>query len=291
MDFCFLKGGAASFLQARLNDSWPSGGKDLKLKLYTNTVALVNTLTAASFTEVASEAGYTAKDLVCGSWEIPSVILTAAFIAEARYAPQAFVFTDELTDSLTVKGYFITDADDVALWAYEFDTPFVPEAGLTLGVYPKINISKKSATYSQRLFDIGALSFLSVRLNDTWPESEKNLVLIVFGTESAMAYEFVSDQTASPTTVYDSSLGPITATLSCGGWTVDSTPTATYTQQTWTFTDAISQPSGGYINGYELGNGINEIHLGVAFSAGYQPGSGDTLYITPTITLTDGTPT
>lgn len=286
MDFVLLKAGAASFLEARLNDSWASGGKDLKVKLYTNTVTLVNTLTAASFTEVISESGYAAKTLTCGEWTVEGDP------AEARYLPQAFHFTGALTDDLTIKGYFVTDADDVALWAYEFDTVFTPAAGLVLGVYPKINLSKKTPAGSQRLSDDGALSFLNVRLNDTWPSGGVNLLLQVLGSESNMAGEFTDDAIGVSYNTYaygDSS--PIEFTLTLGSWTVDSTPTATYSQQQFTFGEnLITQPSGGYAIGFVVGDGVGELFWGCMFGSAYQPTQYDSLYITPSITLSDGTP-
>lgn len=286
MDFCFLKGGAASFLQARLNDSWPSGGKDLKLKLYTNTVALVNTLVAADFTEVIAEAGYEAKTLVCGEWSVGSDP------AEARYLPQAFHFTAALTDNLTVKGYYITDADDVALWAYEFDEAFSPDNGLTLGVYPKINLSTGSPVggANWRLFDLACLSFLNARLNDVWP-SGKDLILTVYGDEFSSLIDILEPGVTAQ--IIQNTSGPLVVTLSCGSWTIDSTPAASYTQQSFAFTEPINSPYGGKIVGYYLEEDDSPTTTFMAAqisSLGYQPDNGDTLYITPVITLYDGAP-
>lgn len=293
MDFCFLKGGAASFLQARLNDSWPAGGKDLKVKLYTNTIALVNTLEAADFTEVASEAGYEAKTLTCGNWNIPADGSANTFVAEARYPPQSFFFTDALSGGLTIKGYFVTDADDIALWAYEFDDPFVAGPGLICGVYPKLNLTKRTVVgVYQKLFNQGAIKFLEVRLNDYWFDSQKNMDLYVLGRSDAMGLDFFDNGSHDGSNVVDSNFQNLVATLTCGNWTIDTTSSATYSEQQWAFTAPISSPEGGYILGYVLSpsNLASLLEWGVGFESGYQPDDPDILGITPTITLIDGTP-
>lgn len=286
MDFVMLKGGAASFLQARLNDSWPSGGKDLKVKLYTNTIALVNTLEMSDFTEVIAESGYEEKTLTCGEWTV------GGDPAEARYLPQAFVFTGTLTDSLTIKGYVVTDADDVALWVYEFDSAFTPGDGLVLGVYPKINLSKKTPAGSQRLFDAGALSFLNARLNDVWPEYGKDLTLDAIGVSDSMAIEFMTDTLPPSFFVAYGDPGPVSFTLSCGGWTVDATPSASYTEQSYAFGEnCVTDPINGYVGGYRVSEYLGDPLFAMAFaSQAWQPEAYNTLYLTPVITLSDGTP-
>jgi hypothetical protein len=114
--------GALEFLQARLNNSFPTS-KNLTLKLFTNNIVPSSTDTAATYTE-ASGGGYAAITLTTGSW---TVALNGSNIETATYAQQTFTFTGALSGSATVYGYYVVDSASTPaiMWA-ETITPFTP---------------------------------------------------------------------------------------------------------------------------------------------------------------------
>ena len=284
MDFVFLQEGAKSFLNVRLNQSWAVGGKGLKVKLYTNTVSLVETLEASDFTEVLSESGYAAHEILIPEegydrlWEIRSwpVGWVANAYVEARCTvPAVFAFSGPLTDALTVKGYFVTDADDVALWAYEFTTAYAPEAGIVISFFPKLT------SYAFSISVAGLTDIFNARLNDVWPEYGPYLTMTVFATENS--YPPMPDQIlgGDPSMVMIDSPRELYSGWSAGSFFGGS-------QETLQFYEPISSPSGGYIHGYYLTNSSGAIFAAKTFDGSYQPDNGDNLHITPYIELKDG---
>lgn len=134
--------GCDRFLKIMLNDDWPTGGKDLTLKLYTNNYSPLDTSSAANFTEAVG-GDYAPKTLTCGSW----TITPADDPSDAVYADQTFEFSGELDANATIYGYFIVDADGVIRWAEKLGTPFTPaNNGDNLVVTPKMVLSKGTPT-------------------------------------------------------------------------------------------------------------------------------------------------
>lgn len=130
--------GAEAFLKARFNDSWPSGGANLTLRLYCNDITPADTHTAATFTE-ALGGGYSAKTLTAGSWTVSTV----GGIYQAAYSAQTFTFTGALTTNGTIYGYYVTDADGVLQWAEKRTFSITPLInGDNLIVTPVFQLSK-----------------------------------------------------------------------------------------------------------------------------------------------------
>lgn len=134
--------GADTILKAFFNNSWPAGGKNLTLKLYTNDYTPLDTSVAGSFTE-ASGGGYAAKTLSNGSW----TVTTGNDPSDAVYAQQTFTFTGTLSGGASVYGYYVVDADGVLLLAERFAYSFTPSYnGETLKVTPRFQLSKGTPT-------------------------------------------------------------------------------------------------------------------------------------------------
>jgi len=129
--------GADTILARFFNDTVPSGGKNLTLKLFCNDVTPDDTDTASTYTE-ASGGGYAAITLTSGSW----TVTVADDPSDAVYAQQTFTFTGALTTNLTVYGYFVVDADGVLIWAEAFSSSFTPaNNGDTIKITPKFQLS------------------------------------------------------------------------------------------------------------------------------------------------------
>ncbi len=126
--------GADAILEAYFNDTWPAGGINLTLRLF------VTDVTPSQSGDTLIEAtggGYAAIELTNGSW----VITPANDPSDAIYAQQTFTFTGALTTNTTVYGYYITDADDVVIYA-EAITPFSPvSSGDNIKITPKFEMS------------------------------------------------------------------------------------------------------------------------------------------------------
>lgn len=130
--------GADMVLEGFFNDSWPSGGRDLTLKLYTNNYVPLDTSVAGNFTE-ASGGGYASVTLSNGSWTVS----TGNDPSDAVYAEQTWTFTGALAASATIYGYFVVDADGVLFFAEKFDYSFTPaKNGDQLRLTPKFQLSK-----------------------------------------------------------------------------------------------------------------------------------------------------
>ena len=134
--------GIISFLNARLNNVFPSGGKNLTLKLYINNHAPFDVDTASTYTE-ASGGGYSAKILSSGFWTISTV----GGIPQALYTEQSWSFTGALTGAATVYGAYIIDADGVLVGAQALASPYTPSRnGDFLTIIPIIQGSKGNPT-------------------------------------------------------------------------------------------------------------------------------------------------
>jgi len=130
--------GADVVLKAFFNNSWPTGGKDLTLKLFTNDITPVDTHVASNYTEAAG-GGYAAKTLSNGSW----TVTPANDPSDAIYAQQVWTFTGALTGPGVIYGYFVLDADGILLWAERLTAAFTPaNNGDQVKITPKVELSK-----------------------------------------------------------------------------------------------------------------------------------------------------
>lgn len=128
--------GAAMMLKAILNNVWPSGGKNLTIKLYTNNYIPLDTSASNSFTE-ATGGGYTSKTLTNGSWTVGS-----ASLRQGTYAKQVWTFTGALTTNPTIYGYYVIDADGILVFAQKLSASYTPIVnGATLGITPVYALS------------------------------------------------------------------------------------------------------------------------------------------------------
>lgn len=134
--------GADTILKAFFNNSWPAGGKNLTLKLYTNNYTPLDTSVAGDYTE-ASGGGYAAKTLTNGSW----TVTVGNDPSDAVYAEQTWTFTGALAGTATVYGYFVIDSDGVLVLGEKFDYSFTPaKNGDQLRLTPKFQLSKGTPT-------------------------------------------------------------------------------------------------------------------------------------------------
>jgi hypothetical protein len=130
--------GADMILSAVFNNSWPAGGKNLTLKLFTNDKTPADTDVAGDYTE-ASGGGYSAKTLANGSW----TVTPGNDPSDAVYAEQIWTFTGALSTNPTIYGCFIIDADGIITWAERFTYPFTPvNNGDQLKLVPRFQLSK-----------------------------------------------------------------------------------------------------------------------------------------------------
>lgn len=112
--------GSACFLKTYFNNTRPSGGNNLTLKLFCNNITPSQTDTAGTYTEAAG-GGYAAKTLTNGSWTINPT----DHPKDATYAQQTWSFTGPLTTNGTIYGIYIVDADGVLIYS-EALTPYTP---------------------------------------------------------------------------------------------------------------------------------------------------------------------
>lgn len=104
--------------------------EDLVYRLYTNTITIAETDTAASYTEAAG-GGYVAKTLTGSSWTI-----TPGDPTTATYAQQQWDFTGALTGPSGIKGYYVTRATTGDLvYSESFGATFTPA---TNGDYARV---------------------------------------------------------------------------------------------------------------------------------------------------------
>ncbi len=129
--------GADAILEAYFNDTWPAGGINLTLRLFVTNVTPSQASVVGDFTE-ATGGGYAAKTLTNGSW----TVTPANDPSDAVYTQQDFVFTGVLTTNPSVYGYYITDADNVLIYAESLVATYTPAtSGDTLAITPKFQLS------------------------------------------------------------------------------------------------------------------------------------------------------
>ena len=130
--------GADCLLKTYFNNTRPSGGNNLTLKLNVNNQTPADTHTSSDYT-VATGGGYVDKTLTNGSW----TVTVANDPSDAVYAEQTWTFTGALTTNPTIYGYFIVDADGVLIWAEKLSASFTPaNNGDQLKITPVFQMSK-----------------------------------------------------------------------------------------------------------------------------------------------------
>lgn len=131
--------GADEILKTYFNNTRPTSGNDLTLRLFATNVTPAQT--GVTYIEAAG-GGYAAITLTNGSWTVSA----ANDPSDAVYAVQTFTFTGPLTTNRTVYGYYITDADDTVIYAEAF-TPFEPvTSGDNIKITPKFQLSSGTPT-------------------------------------------------------------------------------------------------------------------------------------------------
>jgi hypothetical protein len=134
--------GADAMLKGFFNNTWPVGGRNLTMKLYTNDYTPLDISVAGNFTE-ASGGGYAAKALANGDW----TVAPGNDPSDAVYAQQIWTFTGALDGGATIYGYFVLDADGVLFYAERLATGFTPaNNGDLLKITPKFQMSKGTPT-------------------------------------------------------------------------------------------------------------------------------------------------
>lgn len=132
--------GMIQLLKGLFNDQWASGGRNLKLRLFTNNITPISTHHLTSYEEV-SGGGYTEKTLTNGQW----LVSTVGNVAQAAYSTEVvWTFSGAIDCAKTIYGYYIADLDasPYLWWAEKLATPFIPATtGLTLRITPTIQIS------------------------------------------------------------------------------------------------------------------------------------------------------
>jgi hypothetical protein len=140
MPMIFEDEGCVQLAKAYLQNVWPSGGKDLTLKLFVNDVtpSVTGADAAAAFTE-ANGGGYAAITLTNGlGWTVSTV----GGIVQGAYAQQTWTFTGALTTNPTIYGWFLVDADNNLVAAQRNSTSFTPATnGETTKATPVIQFS------------------------------------------------------------------------------------------------------------------------------------------------------
>lgn len=113
------------------------GSGNLTLRLFTNNFTPDVTSLNNAFTDAAG-GNYAAITLANNGW-------TTALngnISESNFAEQTFTFTGNLTGNAVVYGYFVTDANNAAIWSEKFGNSFTPtNNGDTIKITPKVQMS------------------------------------------------------------------------------------------------------------------------------------------------------
>jgi hypothetical protein len=140
MAIVFNDAGCLMVLGAYFNNTWPSLGNNLTLKLFCNNINPARGDTIGTYT-IATGGGYGDKTLTRGSW----TITPSDSPRDVVYGVQTFTFTGELTTNKDIYGYVITDADSNVIAAEKFGALFHPyNNGDQLLVTPRIQISTGS---------------------------------------------------------------------------------------------------------------------------------------------------
>jgi len=127
--------GADEFLKIIFNNDRATANNNLVLRLFATNVTPAQT--GITYIE-ASGGGYAAITLTMGSW----TVTTGNDPSDAVYAQQTFTFSGPLTTNATVYGYYVTDGDDVVIWAEKFSTSFTPaDSGDNIKITPKFQMS------------------------------------------------------------------------------------------------------------------------------------------------------
>jgi len=132
--------GADEFLKIIFNDDRATAGNNFFLRLFVNNVTPAQS--GVTYTEAVG-GGYEATQasngtLTNGSW----TVTTGNDPSDAVFAQKTFTFTGPLTTNTTIYGYYVTDADDVVLWAEKFSTSFTPaDNGDNIKITPKFQMS------------------------------------------------------------------------------------------------------------------------------------------------------
>lgn len=113
------------------------GSDNVFVKLFTNDIELVDTLTASSFTEAAG-GGYTAKTVLSAA--ITKSVVGG--IAQAAFAQQVFEFTGALTGNPSVYGYYVVNESGTLIFADKSSGPYTPSADGVYVVTPVFQLSK-----------------------------------------------------------------------------------------------------------------------------------------------------
>ena len=130
--------GADAILKKYFNDTDPTGGQNLTLKLFTSNTTPADTDTQATYTE-ATGGGYVVKTLTSGSW----TVTVGNDPSDAVYAQQTWTFTGALTGSASIYGYYVVNADNILIWAERLGATFTPTSnGDQLLITPKFQMSK-----------------------------------------------------------------------------------------------------------------------------------------------------
>ncbi len=136
--------------------------------------------------------------------------------------------------------------------------------------------------------DVGAAELLEIVFNNSRPAGGNNLTLKLFCNNTAL-----SDSDTSATFTEASGGGYAAITLTNGSWTVagdgSSIETASYAEQTWTFTGALTTNTTVY--GYYVVDADDTLIFAELFDSGVTPAtSGNYISVTPKFQASKGTP-
>jgi len=296
MNEVLAKTGAVSFLNAMLNDVWPSGGKDLTLHLYTNNPDVDEDDTASVFTEpVLYDAGYEPITIATGAdlWTLTAGESVIPFGGTtAQKDDVVFSFSGELTAGASVYGYFILDADGDLMWSGKLHSPFTPSlSSLTLSFTPKLQLAWETygtyPGYSKGIYATSdfAYSLFRTRLNN---ETSNSLYFHIDGSYD-IPFEWGWTDPLE---------------LESGDWAIVTTPQvlATYNSATvpieFTVPASPTPPAGCYIENVRIYQSIESSDRTLigsiydAFSTRYYPlVVGDKVVINMTVGIKAGVPT
>jgi len=296
MDLIISQLGAISFLEARLNQVFPSSS-DLYLCLAVNDPEVLEASTVSIFTE-ASGGGYARKTLATGSWVMSDV----AGLQQAAYAEQLFVFTGALDATASIYWWYIIDDNGDLMWSFKMPASYTPSVdGLYFTVIPKIQASfVHDTTYfwpdavggtANWFFDAGAESFFKARLNNDFDSASADIVIRAASC-TATPLSPTSDHVDLTffTVLEDSTNGDVEWTLTAGNWTTaieEGHAIATYAEQTFAFTGA---PVSGECGGFYAVDASDNVLWACGVSIMYEPENGDSIYFTPRVAFISAEP-
>jgi hypothetical protein len=110
---------------------------NLTLRLYTNNYTPVDTSQNNAFTD-ASGGNYAAITLDKNNWTVAA----NNDPSDGVYAQQTFTFNGPVDGNATIYGYFVTDANNAAVWAERFGNSFTPtNNGDNIKITPRVQMS------------------------------------------------------------------------------------------------------------------------------------------------------